>query len=134
MSHRILIVDGDPDVTRDVSRALRQAGLEVLYAENGKRAMAILAEQSIDLVITDLVMPEMDGLEIICALRKSRPSLPIVVISGPFGGQFLKMAVTLGARAAFAKPLSMARLVGTVRQALGLDPPGAEPENPPTGL
>jgi len=86
--------------------------------------------QDVDLVITDIFMPEMDGLEMIISLRKSRPSLPIVAISGA-DEQYLKLAVGLGARAALAKPLPMTKLLEAVRQALQLDPAGrgAEPEN-----
>jgi CheY-like chemotaxis protein len=128
MPKRILIVDDDPVVTRLTGRALSRAGFEVLVAENGKRALGIITEQSVDLLITDLMMPEMEGLEMIRVLHKSRPLLPIVAISGAFDGQFLKVAVALGARAALAKPLSMAKLLETVQQLLG--PAGAEPENP----
>lgn len=125
MPKRILIVDDDPIVTRLTGRALSHAGFEVLVAENGKRAMEVLAERGVDLLITDLMMPEMEGLEMIRVLHKSRPFLPIVAISGAFGGRFLKVAVALGARAALAKPLSMAKLLETVQQLLG--PAGAEP-------
>ena len=127
MPNRILFVDDDPIVTRLAARALNQAGFEVLEAANGRQAMAILMEQDVDLVITDIVMPEMEGLEMIGALRKSRPSLPVVAISGAFDGRYLDMALVLGARATLAKPLSLPRLLQTVRQTLGLDPAGAEP-------
>jgi len=132
MPKRILIVDDDPLLTRLTGRALSHAGFEVLVAENGKRAMKVLAGRGVDLLITDLMMPEMEGLEMIRVLHKSRPLLPIVAISGAFDGQFLKVAVALGARAALAKPLPMAKLLEAVRQLLG--PVGAEPENRSTTL
>jgi DNA-binding response OmpR family regulator len=126
MSYRILIVDDDPAVTRFASRALTHAGFEVLLAENGRRAMTILREQSVDLVITDIVMPEMEGLELIGALRRSQPLLPVVAISGAFDGQYLDMALVLGARASLRKPLSTSKLLETVRQTLRLGASGAE--------
>jgi len=134
MPYRILVVDDDPLVTRCAGQALSHSGFEVLVAENGKRAKAIFTEQSVDLVIADIVMPEMEGLEMIIALRKSRPLLPIVAISGA-DEQYLKLAVAFGARAALAKPLSMTKLLETVQQALQSGPArGVEPDNRSTDL
>ena len=132
MPYRILVVDDDPVVTRFAGWALRQAGFEILVAENGKRAMQTIEEHSVDMVITDIVMPEMEGLELITALRKSQPSLPIVAISGAFDGKYLEMAVALGARAALAKPFSAEKLLKTVRQTLNAGPASTEAATPST--
>lgn len=115
---RILIVDDDPAVIASAGRALSHAGFEVVGAENGKRALEILTRIEVHLVVTDLVMPEMEGLELIGVLRKLQPWLPIVAISGAFDGLYLRLAGALGAQAALPKPLSLSRLVAAVRQAL----------------
>jgi DNA-binding response OmpR family regulator len=115
---RILVVDDDPAVTRFVSQVLRQAGFEVLTAEEGKQALSIVNRQSVDLVITDLVMPVQEGLETIRALRKTMPSLAIIAMSGAFGGQYLKPALHLGARTCLAKPFTTAELLDAVHKAL----------------
>lgn len=116
---RILFVDDDVEVVMFASRVLRDAGFEVLVGGNGNVALSTAQVERLDLVITDLVMPEREGLETIMRLRKSHPALPVVAISGAFGGHFLRSASTLGARAALAKPFSGEDLLAAVRVALG---------------
>ena len=117
---RILFVDDDPDVALFASRVLGDAGFEVLLGGNGNVALETAQAEHLDLVITDLVMPEREGLETIMRLRKSYPSLPIIAISGAFGGHFLKGAATLGARATLPKPFSGEELLTAVRVVLCL--------------
>ena len=69
-------------------------------------------------MITDLVMPEQEGIETIQALRKEMPGIGIIAISGAFGGQFLEMAQTLGADAALTKPVSAELLLAKVAEVL----------------
>jgi DNA-binding response OmpR family regulator/nitrogen-specific signal transduction histidine kinase len=116
---RILFVDDDAAVVLFASRILNDAGFEVLVGGNGNVALATAAAEHLDLVITDLVMPEREGLETIMRLRKSHPWLPVIAISGAFGGHFLKGASTLGACAALSKPFSGDELLAAVRGALG---------------
>ena len=78
--------------------------------------------QAVDLVITDLVMPEQEGLETLRRLRVERPNLPVIAISGAFGGSFLETASRLGATATLAKPIDPETLLRAVRKALA--PPG----------
>jgi len=118
---RILVVDDDPEVARFTSQVLSQAGFEVLTAEEGNQALSIVSHQSVDLVITDLVMPVKEGLETIRALREIKPSLAIIAMSGAFGGQFLKPALHLGAQICIAKPFTIAELLDAVHQALAAD-------------
>jgi CheY-like chemotaxis protein len=111
----ILIVD-DESFIRDFFRdVLQTAGYEVVLAENGKKAMARLQERKVDLVIMDLVMPEQEGVETIQALRRAYPDIKIVAMSGAFGGQFLKTATLLGARATLAKPVAPGEILRLVR-------------------
>jgi CheY-like chemotaxis protein len=90
-----LFVDDDVEVVMFASRVLRDAGFEVLAGGNGNVALSTAQVERLDLVITDLVMPDREGLETIMRLRKSHPALPVVAISGAFGGHFLKCASTL---------------------------------------
>jgi CheY-like chemotaxis protein len=119
--HRILFVDDDHAVVQFADRVLRDAGFEVLVAYHGNAALATVETEHVDLVITDLVMPEREGLETIMTLRKRHRSLPVIAISGASGGQFLKAAASLGACATLAKPFSGQELLGVVRAALGTE-------------
>jgi DNA-binding response OmpR family regulator len=80
----ILVVDDDPALLRLVSQILRKAGFDVLTAENGKEAMNQIESIDVDLVLTDLAMPEQDGFETIKMLRDRRPGLKIIAMSGRF--------------------------------------------------
>jgi two-component system, cell cycle sensor histidine kinase and response regulator CckA len=116
---RILFVDDDADVALFASRILSDEGYEVLVGGDGDVALSIVQTERPDLVITDLVMPGREGLATIMALRKSHPSLPVIAISGAFGGYFLKAATTLGARASLPKPFTREQLLEAVRAVLG---------------
>jgi hypothetical protein len=115
---RVLFVDDDPEVVIFASRILRDAGFEVLVGGNGNVALSTAQTEPLDLVITDLVMPEREGLETIMRLRRSHPALPVIAISGAFGGHFLKGAATLGASAILLKPFSGEELLEAVRAAM----------------
>ncbi len=116
---RILFVDDDAAVALFAIRVLRGAGYEVLVAGNGKVALWTVETEHPDLVITDLVMPDCEGLETIMRLRKSYPLLPVIATSGAFGGHFLKTAAALGAHGTLAKPFGAEELLAAVRAALG---------------
>jgi DNA-binding response OmpR family regulator len=115
---RILFVDDDIEIVMFASRVLRDAGYEVLVGGNGNVALSTARTEPLDLLITDLVMPEREGLETIMRLRKSHPALPVIAISGAYGGHFLKGAATLGAAAVLPKPFSGDELLEAVRTAL----------------
>jgi DNA-binding response OmpR family regulator len=115
---RVLFIDDDAELVMFASRVLREAGYDVLVGGNGNVALATVEVEPVDLVITDLVMREREGLETIMRLRKSHPRLPVIAISGAFGGHFLKSAAALGARAALAKPFSGEELLAAVRSVL----------------
>lgn len=100
---------------------LRMAGHEVETAVNGDEALSLANHGNFDLMITDIIMPSKDGIEVILALRKSHPSAKIIAISG--GGRlnakdYLGIAQKLGAAATLAKPFSGSELVATVERVL----------------
>jgi CheY-like chemotaxis protein len=117
----ILVIDDDTQVLNVVSEMLRLEGHAVDVAENGLRAMEKLGHHRFDLVITDLLMPEKEGLETIAEIRRSNGLLPIVAISG--GGRigprnYLDTARCMGANATLAKPFARQELLTTVNSLL----------------
>src|SRR5579862_2914796 len=78
MSQQILLVEDDTYLRKMWARLLSQHGLEVVEAENGRAAMEQMLRKPADLVITDMVMPEMDGVETIVALRRGYPGIKII--------------------------------------------------------
>lgn len=125
---RVALVDDQAQVRAFMSRALRHFGHEVTAAGSAREALAALEEHPHDLLITDLNMPDMDGIELITAVRDRWPSLPIIAISG--GGLLpkellLDNASALGALISLAKPLDLADLADAVERALAT--PGDSP-------
>jgi PAS domain S-box-containing protein len=115
---RILVVDDEAGVRGFLCSALREGGYEVTEAADGKQALRQALAGGVDLVITDLVMPEQEGIETIRALRRDMPGVGIIAISGAFGGQFLKTARMLGADAVLDKPVSPGLLSVKVAEVL----------------
>lgn len=118
LSATILVVDDYREIRELVAAFLRASGYNVLVAANGIDAMEILGGCDADLVITDLVMPEREGLETIREILRKRPSQKIIAMSGAFGGQYLHVAQLLGVRATLAKPIGPDQLLKTVRETL----------------
>ena len=118
----VLLVDDDEGMRHLLKRILERAGFVTAIANNGRDALERFRERPIDLVITDMVMPEMDGIELIRALTAERPGLPIIAISGVHDwANYLRMAITLGAKAGIQKPVGAADLAGTVRRLLAMN-------------
>jgi two-component system, cell cycle sensor histidine kinase and response regulator CckA len=128
-STKILIVDDDESVRRLLRNMLTAAGYGVWEAANGRQAANhIASNEDVDLVLTDLVMPEQEGLELIRELGSRRPTLKVIAMSGAFDGDFLPIAKNLGAAATLRKPVAredLLRVVGEVlnpeREAAGGD-------------
>lgn len=117
----VLLLEDNEDYRNLMTEVLTAAGFEVTALADGRRVMAILSERPIDLLITDLVMPERDGLETMTELRYSHPHLPIIAISGdvPLNRElYLRLADKLGAARVLAKPFPMADLVTAARGAV----------------
>ncbi len=95
------------------------AGYTVALAGDGVQALKMVRAQQFGLVLTDLVMPEKEGIEIIQSMRKEQPHLKIIAVSGAFGGGFLKMAKLLGANSTLAKPVAPEQLISAVQDVLG---------------
>ena len=89
---KVLAVDDDEAVLALLLNVLQDAGYEVSTAQDGAEALRMAQSQPLDLVLTDLVMPNRDGIEVIQTIRKQQPNLRIIAISGAFGGNMLRVA------------------------------------------
>jgi CheY-like chemotaxis protein len=114
----ILVVDDESGI-RKMFAAILGADNRVLLASHGTEALEILRGEEPDLVITDMVMPNHDGTEMLRAVRKLCPRAKIIAMSGAFGGQFMKTMELLGADATLVKPIDPDRLLATVEALLG---------------
>jgi CheY-like chemotaxis protein len=118
-SATVLVVDDEDGVRRFISHLLTRAGYAVLEAANGRQAMEQLGNGGqVDLVITDLVMPEQEGLETIRHIHARHAGVKVLAISGAFGGDFLTHAARMGAVATLRKPLESEALLEAVRELL----------------
>lgn len=106
---RVLVIDDDDQFRGFLAELLRTRGYEVLQASNGKEGLRLFEGQQPQLVITDIVMPEEEGVGLIWQLRRDHPRLPIIAVSGGnkcFGEDYLRIAQKLGANAALSKPFA----------------------------
>jgi hemerythrin-like metal-binding protein len=119
---KILVVDDDSLVRASLRTALEYAGHEVVEAANGREGVDFFRGMHADLVITNIVMPEMDGLEEIKELERTNPEIKIIVISGyddRDGGGYLDLAQKYGAQRTFTKPFDVGEVETAVRELLG---------------
>jgi DNA-binding response OmpR family regulator len=118
---KILIIDDDEKMLHVVRLALVGAGYDVRTARNGREGERLLAEFAADLILTDLVMPDKEGIEFIIDRRRVDPQQRIIAMSGAGGAyaqDYLCYARALGADATLAKPFRLERLLQVVEQVL----------------
>jgi DNA-binding NtrC family response regulator len=119
----ILLVDDNQQLRTMIERGLKLAGHEVVTAVNGKSALAILPKLEFDLILTDIVMPDMEGLELIRAIRKMNTTTKIIAMSGGGRGtaeDYLTLARKFGASETLEKPFDITTLTSTVARVVGL--------------
>ena len=119
---RVLVVDDDARVRTTARALLEAAGFKVVEAESGGAALRVLSSEDVEVVLTDIFMPDTDGIELIHALRRQSPDLPIVAMSGggyDDGKDVLSVARLFGAAGIVQKPLTQRKLVGAIRRAIG---------------
>jgi len=118
---KVLVIDDD-DLVRDTFvQMLTRAGFEVATAKNGREGLARFRSESPDVIMTDVIMPDQDGIETIMALRQASSTIPIIAISG--GGrahvmQFLDAAQKLGADMVLSKPIKQPELISAISRVL----------------
>jgi DNA-binding NtrC family response regulator len=125
---RILVVDDDALVRETIRIALQGAQHTVFDAADGQVALQILGREPIDLVISDILMPEIDGIGLILAIHKQHPATRVICISGgDRTGQidYLELAAKLGAQMVLPKPFTPKQLLAAVAAAMSMSPASA---------
>ena len=121
MKRTVLLVDDDDSVLETISPMLTDAGYDVLGVAKARIGFDEFQSRPVDLIITDILMPEMEGIEFILKLRKESPSVPIIAIFGSGRSStidYLAMARRLGATAVLEKPFGREELLGVVAKVL----------------
>lgn len=117
MSKRVLVVDDEPAIVELVEVLLNNEGFEVTSASNGAEGLRALKNLTPDLIITDIAMPDMEGVEFISRLRKGGVTAPIIAMSGNAVGMgFLRASRMFGAAETLIKPFSSADLLSLVHR------------------
>ena len=114
----ILVADDDPGIRKLLEGVLHSSGYRVLEASDGRQAVEHLGNNQVDLLITDLLMPDQEGIETIRAVRKRFPGLKIIAMSGGFGEQFLNIAKLMGADRMIRKPFETQAIREAIRHLL----------------
>lgn len=119
---RVLIIEDDEEVRDLLENLLSREGYDVGTAANGKLGVEAFLDRPFDLVITDIIMPEKDGIEALMDLRRGRPELKLIAISG--GGRaepesYLHSAQLLGANRTLRKPFANEAILAAVKELIG---------------
>ena len=119
MPEKILVVDDEPDTVSLLAYTLTRAGYSVLKAHDGRSCLATVAAEAPDLIILDVMMPDMDGLQVLQALRQSGQNhAPVVFFTAKGRAEDVLAAMEAGAFHYLVKPTSRDKLLETVRAAL----------------
>ncbi len=124
MSNRILVIDDDVIVRQTITNVLTEAGYDVVSASDGAAGMRLYNRSRPDLVITDIIMPDQEGIQTLMEIHKVDPTAKVIAISG--GGRtsnlrILDVARTMGANDTLAKPFDLEELLTVVQRWLPLD-------------
>ncbi len=118
MKGRVLVIDDEAIVRVSCKRVLEPAGYEVEVTERGQEALKLLQERPFDIVVTDLLMPDMDGLEVLRQIKQQWPRMPVIIITGYGTVSTAVQAVKLGAYDVVEKPFSPETILKVVQKAL----------------
>lgn len=115
----VLLVDDDPSLRSLLHKVLSRANYTVHVASNGREAIQLFQSHPADVVVTDIIMPEMEGIETILTLRRMNPNVPIIAMSG--GGrvdsvEYLRLCRACGVAATLSKPFTHEELLRTLDQ------------------
>lgn len=137
MKH-ILVIDDEPALLSLFGQFLESEGYSVALAADGREGMNLMKQQQPDLVITDIMMPEMDGLEVLQEIRSRSPEIPVIAISGGMKGapiNFLPHAKKMGALHVFEKPVALSKLLQTIKELTeGENPDMNQSSSPASGF
>lgn len=126
---RILLIDDDDLLRNVLAKALTHAGHTVIQASDGQQGVELANAATVDLVITDLVMPVQEGVETILQLRRDRPKLPIIAISGGLSHSklYLDIASKIGAKRILPKPFTPQELLLQIEEVMKEAGPVGDP-------
>lgn len=118
---KILVIDDDPSIRDMLQEVLGDEGYSVMAASDGLEALRMVKQSKPDLIVTDIIMPEQDGVGVMLQLSKEHPEIKIIAISG--GGRispesYLYMAEKFGAVRTFAKPFDINEFLAAIRDSL----------------
>ena len=118
---RILLIDDDEQVLDMLYESLTREGYDVLRASNGEQGLRLYRQEPVDLIITDIIMPEKEGIETIIELRRDFPDVKIIAMSG--GGSigtkdYLHLAKIFGVQRTFTKPVAREQLLDAITELL----------------
>lgn len=127
---KILIIDDEPHILLMLKKMLERAGFEIDMASNGNEGLELFRKSPTDMVITDIIMPEKEGLETIREMKRMRPELKIIAMSG--GGKvsaenYLEIAKIFGASRVISKPFTQKDMVSAVQGLMGPDKRNDQP-------
>src|SRR5262245_59772799 len=126
---RLVVIEDDQAIRRGVADALRASGYEVAEAGDGVRGLEEAVRPGIDLVLLDLMLPRRDGLDLLAQLRRSRPALPVIILTARGGEDDRVRGLKMGADDYVVKPFSarelLARVEAVLRRSLGRSTSGA---------
>ena len=115
---RILVVDDEDIVRTSCSRALSPEGYEVRLAKNGVEGLKMASEERFDLVLTDLKMPDMDGIEVLRIIKEQWPETAVIIVTGYQTVDTAVKAIKLGAYDYIEKPFTPDALISAVAEAM----------------
>ena len=120
----ILVIEDDLELQEFVKEFLEESGYRILLANNGNEGLEMIENNQLDLILTDLLMPEKDGVRVISDVKAHHPEIPIIAMSGGqsvFSPVFLEAAGTLGATKTLNKPFRNEELLQTIQDCLKTD-------------
>ena len=115
---RIVVADDEPGLRLLLTATLSGAGYDVLQASTGLEAIRLCEGGRVDVLLTDMVMPDLEGLETIRRIRAARPEMPVVAMSGALDGELLNAARAMGAAAVIEKPFTPDHVVKVIARVL----------------
>ena len=119
-NYTLLVVDDDEDLRDILSVTFRKQGFKVLTATNGVEAFDLIQNKKIDLVISDMIMPDGDGLSLLEKIRMRNPDIPVVIFITGFSHVSVDECVARGAKSVFSKPFDQKELLESVKSSLNI--------------
>ena len=120
---RILLIDDEESILKSLAALLGTAGHETMAARTGAEAMELIQAEAFDLVITDIRMAPMDGMELLRRAAEEKPELPVIVVSAFSSDKTVEQSFDHGSRAYIKKPFKVQDVLATVESVLAGEPP-----------